>query len=523
MEIKYLVLAGSLLSISVAHAIETYQFTPTKSANASSINSQAEVEPQLGTGYSSDQQKYVQNCLRMGDISYQGTSRSVINLSDQITYDKLQQSLNVNVSTKVGFGPFSAKAEANFARSVQDDKYARSFIYYESIQLAKPTYNIPSDVKEANESLNGLGKSYTNDPQLFRRYCGDQFVYQYSPSANLYVAVKLKFHSHEDKTKFNSVAGLSTPIGSITSTIQRAVNEKHVQGSVNFYAFQIGGTPEQLAKILNGDPKTGTAPVLQCSFDKLDKCNQTLNEIIKYAADSQYGLPSQIKAEPNGMPSATAGKADFVLVPYGAAAVTIQSESEVTPAIEDAREKIGEAYLTTLKQVDQFNDILTTGLDMPADSYEQLQLMQSDALFNKSLLESASNYCYAYDISKCATQSGIYLDKTKPITFGFKQWLMIIDPYKTTPASYILVREIPAGAWGNVVTKYISGARYYIWQDGKISSRWAAVNMQQFNLDYIVIGAKNHETINMTSTNGDVYSGKFNNAGISASNTHMSI
>lgn len=99
----------------------------------------------------------------------------------------------------------------------------------------------------------------------------------------LAVNLQVVFKSSTDKEKFKSAIGVSVVgIGNLKESFEKAKEKSKVSGNIIISAIQMGGDPENLAKIFNKKTDGGYYAA-SCSMDSLDDCDQIINGTLDYA------------------------------------------------------------------------------------------------------------------------------------------------------------------------------------------------------------------------------------------------
>jgi hypothetical protein len=70
--------------------------------------------------------------------------------------------------------------------------------------------------------------------------------------------------------------------GSVSTDIQNVANAHGISGKVTIEAYQVGGNPSELAKILNKDEK-GNYYAAMCSLTDMISCQKAVNGLLDYA------------------------------------------------------------------------------------------------------------------------------------------------------------------------------------------------------------------------------------------------
>lgn len=310
---------------------------------------------ELGGGYSSDRQMptYL-SCLNNGTKTFSGDSKSTIFFGDSRSFDEFQKDLNVEVSASASIGLFSGDLSASYARHVKDTLYTQSFYYSEKVILPTAIFH-PSDFGE--NALDPFGKAiYKQGPDHFRMACGDQVVQQNHLGASLYVTLKIHFHTMDDKSTFTANAGAKYgSMFSVSGKISEVVSKHHISGQLEVSALQIGGDVSALAKIFSQGPDPYA--VTACSLEDLNSCQKTITGVLAYAANA---FPEQINFQ-NGTVLGSASSQGYTFMPFTNLGLNV-GKSIITPAIEAAREELGDLYLDIQKKQVFINHIIESSI-----------------------------------------------------------------------------------------------------------------------------------------------------------------
>jgi hypothetical protein len=124
-----------------------------------------------------------------------------------MTFQDLQTSLRIDISTKGKIGMYKAGIDIDYLRTVQDTDYSFSINYFSSVasQISMETGYGPASALTADGSR--AYKDGTNP--LFGLICGDRFIDSYKAGALLMFAMKLEFHNHVEKDSFSVRFGIS--------------------------------------------------------------------------------------------------------------------------------------------------------------------------------------------------------------------------------------------------------------------------------------------------------------------------
>ncbi len=237
-----------------------------------------------GYGYSLDSQKIVdEQCYNATAGLPEGTS-NVVSLSEATSFSDLQKEFSYSVDSGFGFGPFSLHADASYMRQIEDKDYSLSLNYFSH---SSGTVRVQVGIGE--DALTDAGKQeYTNNltNPYFGIVCGDEVIGSYQQGALLAMSLKVDFSSHMDKEQFQASGSLS--LGSIvnaTAKVESITSQYDMKGKISLTAYQNGGDPGQLAKILSEDP-SGNYYLLSCDMDNTDACKRAASGLLDYASNN---------------------------------------------------------------------------------------------------------------------------------------------------------------------------------------------------------------------------------------------
>ncbi len=243
-----------------------------------------------GVGFSTATQQVTPNaCYAIKGKKY-STSGSLV-FSKEMSFTQLEDAVHMNVSAKVGFGPFSGQAVFSYMNSIKGTLLSTSLNYAQTIQQ-----NVGYQIL----GLNAYGRQIYQADLLhkpgalnFDLICGNDFVKQYSRGAMLIASLKIVFASLQDKERFESAtkAGLGN-LFSASEQVSNIASEYHLAGTVQVLAYQMGGDPGRLSKILSNGKS-----ITSCSLKDMKACQQVAQNIVDYAAQD---FSTQVQPQSNG-------------------------------------------------------------------------------------------------------------------------------------------------------------------------------------------------------------------------------
>lgn len=220
---------------------------------------------------------------------------AIINIEQLSDLSSLQDSLGVDVSTKIGADRFMVSAAANFARDSKDDAYSTSFIYL--YKYAGDAVFRAGSLNQGDDALTPVAIMKRNKaPADFREMCGNGYVSQMDAGAVLGVRLTLTFNSHVDQQRFNANMSASLGLNNIAAAIQKATTQSNVHVGFSLSAIQLGGQPQKLNQIFKKPDPSKNYPFVDCGDIKgtdNNACKTMISDIIEYAAgmDAQLSTP----------------------------------------------------------------------------------------------------------------------------------------------------------------------------------------------------------------------------------------
>ena len=300
-----------------------------------------------GYGYSLDSQKIVdEQCYNATAGLPEGTN-SVVSLNEATSFSDFESSFSYSVKAGVSFGIFSASADARYMKKVSDKDFSLSLNYY---SYSSGTVRVQTGIGQ--DALTDAGKQeYSNNltNPYFGVVCGDETVTSYQQGALLAMALKIEFQSHMDKEQFEASA--SAGLGSIFSastSVQSITSHYKMNGRVSLIAYQQGGDPGQLAKILSKD-SGGNYYISSCSITDMDACKNASSGLLDYASSD---FPNQFSVS-SGQNLTTLGFGFYDTQPIEYIGL-VPPKSLLDNTTLQARDTVADAYAQQLCYQDKF-------------------------------------------------------------------------------------------------------------------------------------------------------------------------
>jgi hypothetical protein len=245
---------------------------------------------QPGMGYSSDSQSLAKAiCYKTVTVLKSGQS-SLLHFNEAIDYNKMLQTFNLDVDIKGGYGLFSTNDMFQYMKTIQDDSLSLSINYYQKVS-DNVVMTFSYDPKNI---LTDVGKNIYQDGKnpMFRLLCGDYLITSYEEGAVLILSMKILFSSKEEKKNFQTKIGVS--VGGFinaSASINKAAEEMKLSGRIEISAYQMGGDPTQLSKLL-------ASSVIDCDIKDIKSCQDTAKSLINYVSNI---FPTQFSKDEKGV------------------------------------------------------------------------------------------------------------------------------------------------------------------------------------------------------------------------------
>lgn len=322
-----------------------------------------------------------------------------INMSNRATNSQLASSLGFGGGIGGSWNVFSVSASANYLHETIDNEYKMNFTYLQTI-----TGEATLDIGYGEEDvLNKNGKlALADGVNAFQKACGDSFVSGAQAGVVFSVNLQVVFKSAVEKHKFEAAMDADIGgIGNIKAKLENARDQSKVSGNIVISAIQMGGNPENLAKIFNKKSEGGYY-ASTCSMDNLDDCNQIINGSLDYA----QVLGSQIKT--------ASGEFDYGKFYYGFPKLTLYE----TLGIKVPKASLDFANVNNLldlvKNISSEHTIINHFLPLipnrsiVADEFLDALHDQLDKLHNRNkYLNSVATICFAIDKTSAECKKAI--------------------------------------------------------------------------------------------------------------------
>ena len=241
----------------------------------------------------------------------------------------------MSTSLSGGYSKFSASAQANYLRSVEETESSVSLNYYTHV-----TNKVSVQINGYGEdALTESGKSFYRGGKNpnFGITCGDYYIDSYKQGAFLTIGLQIKFNSAQSKNEFGADTGASFgDIFSASVKVSKTASQLGTSGSVTLTAYQIGGDPSELPKIFNKN-SDGDYFALSCGLQTMQNCIKVANGMLDYAREE---FTQQAKGD--ALTALGIGFASFTPVGRIGLTATSQVDDEILRSRKELSEKLNE-------------------------------------------------------------------------------------------------------------------------------------------------------------------------------------
>ncbi|MFI5390028.1 MAG: hypothetical protein ACHQYQ_01605 [Bacteriovoracales bacterium] len=198
---------------------------------------------------------------------------ATVNLASTIDYKTLERELSrgagaditLNSGDRFGF-------TADFLRKSKETETSIVFVYKTILKAGDEILRTPYRLTEEAKKLADLGGD------VFKKYCGDQFVYKISKGARAYVVVKVELGTEKKKEEVKAGFHIGfVDLIDIQTTLKTLREKFQVKGDVKIFGYQEGGFAGRINSIFGN----GTG-VSSCSAPDLRDCELTIANVLGY-------------------------------------------------------------------------------------------------------------------------------------------------------------------------------------------------------------------------------------------------
>ncbi|MFN8770466.1 MAG: hypothetical protein ACK5Z5_05625 [Neisseriaceae bacterium] len=371
------------------------------------------IEP--GTGYSSDTQN-IAPALCYVPLKVAKTSQSSdIKFSQSVNYNTIIDNFNIKNFIDSGYSKFATDGILGYLNNIKANDYSFSVSYYNKVSdWVNVDYSFNNSLI-LNQEGNAI-YSNGNNP-MFRLICGDKLIGSYEEGAALIVSLKINFNDKLSKDTFKAKFGdgANGYTGNTIINMSKVATQNNLRGDIELSAYQIGGDPSQLSKVLHNS-------IIKCNINDISACKAAASSIDAYAQNKYLNdsFPNQINSPDKLVPlggivlSADVSNIGLKLAP-----------SYVTSEVQDARNYLISQNDKLIKYRDGFKYILD---DYPVPLYfefrSELTKTQSDSETNLNILHAKSPIdCWKFP-NRCVNIKNDIQNSLPPINIPTNYWLL---------------------------------------------------------------------------------------------------
>ncbi|MDD3265989.1 MAG: hypothetical protein PHC75_02265 [Burkholderiales bacterium] len=236
-----------------------------------------------GTGWSTDAEHIAPNiCFNTSQVIRDGAT-STLRSEYLLDQSKLTDFLNLSSTINGGWGSFGINATMNYIKETNSNNLSASYNFVEKISR-KVNVKYPLSVSKL---LNTDGQDAYDggDNPKFRLFCGDRLISSYSEGAFIIANIQVQLADKFQKQQFDAHIGANFGgFSELSAKISSIKTQYNLHGKIIISAFQLGGDPTQLSKVM---PTT-----MSCSFDDMAACdklyNTGLSDYLKNSLPNQF-------------------------------------------------------------------------------------------------------------------------------------------------------------------------------------------------------------------------------------------
>jgi hypothetical protein len=235
----------------------------------------------LGQGYYAETDELKGPCIT-GDSLFVNDMDAFIGFENALTRDQLNEDITARFSGGINVFIASAKVTNKLSSLVNEDAYKRKFIYKSSFKTKTE--------KLANPKPDTLGQRLIElrDSNLSIANCGREFVESIKHGGELYIVLEFDFANKEILNEISTTIEFQFLGIKKVKEFSKKTSKHKSAIRVSIDAFQIGGDPAILQKLLSAHPSSS------CRLDALNQCDLLIEKLIQYAT-AETGFMAQLK------------------------------------------------------------------------------------------------------------------------------------------------------------------------------------------------------------------------------------
>lgn len=286
------------------------------------ISSKSQAE--LGTGYSSSQERFKAKCLTGKKVEV-GLNQANLEFSQSISTDQVAEEFGFKAGARARFGIVESSAAAKFLSQSKSDSFSISAVYSGDYQFKNAVISEPV--------LTAVGKDAVLHDEVVE-VCGDHYVQELVKGAKIFFLIRIDFSSEDDKRQFEAEFSVDGGLWSAAGSVKNASNRFSTRTKIKVSALQVGGKVEELSAIF-GSNSDDPLKLVECSMGSFDQCSYVLQNAIRYATQD---LRKQFNETTD--PEARAATLSYITRPVQEAGVRNAHPPQLKSAILESREAL---------------------------------------------------------------------------------------------------------------------------------------------------------------------------------------
>lgn len=345
------------------------------------------VEPgvPLGMGFAVDLNNHtgIPNKCVEGTLEDVPMQEGYFSLDADYTREDIEKSLGVSASGSYSAFTWGGSARASYAQKMREQSYGLNYVVFAYNKDHSKVF-IPTSRSEAWKQ---------SSQEEFLTSCGAGYVAAQDYGSMLFLKFSLILDQKDEEKNFGAGAsGSYMGIAKLKASISANTRTKKATGKLSVSAFQIGGKPAELGKILKTNADGGLIESFAlCDVSDIPKCLEGLRSIENYVANV---YPAQIDDKEKG------GSALLTTYPF---LYPKNIGPEFNPGVDQfvlkARKDLSDLYNAEMDDL-----VKLKAFARPDDT--DAQKIMTDAQKNVSEIRSATELCYRTSTYKqCAQRS----------------------------------------------------------------------------------------------------------------------
>ncbi len=378
-----------------------WAISPFNPAGATAHNDNPVKTAKPGSGYRSEQESFVGNCLE-GSETFGGKPSGSFTFENSLSEKEASNELGLGMGGRARFGAVKTSAEARFVRNTTSNQYSLSAVWISD-------YHTPTKQFQFKK-LSPVGDAVKDHDERWSQTCGDRYVAEVDQGAKLFFSIRVEFVSKERKEEFAAKFRLAGPLYAVNSDLKKASKEFSRDSKVIVSAYQVGGDVSKLTGLF-GNSEKAREGFIECTLGSFEACAGTIKSALDYAADKVTGFPSQIA------PGSSPGPADleYRTQPYEIVGKFPRNYPFLDKVNAEARTRLHDIFEEQFRYLVLSNRLLTLPLAIEKRGPIEVENAKVDS--NVSVLLASSEICYNQPLNCNTAVASLNIQKIEESIF----------------------------------------------------------------------------------------------------------